>query len=275
MYKVKQVPQKTLLRATMTPEIQIPFKIWAEGHLNKMKSSPEGVKVKEYTGYSGFPQVIKDLYGKIHGQGDKEDKISPEEVQVGCRVYPPGCHSTIETSGVNDSVALWVAGGSELIVAKPDPSLFELVGFKLKPEMIEQANRHIYFRQEGGVFIDTFPFSIVSNYEVMSRTEPRYLLPAGKGGRAQTVRLSRDNKWIVVFTRTCGNHTIKKIIRLILGQDIDLEGDMSTTLQKLMKSKKLDKMVELIRKMQSGSEQEETSPPEVNEDILDAFNSLE
>lgn len=256
--------QKTLplIRAKLLSDNGGEFASWSA----KLASKPnfDKTKVKKYDSYQSMPDPIKTLYDRIFIDDDEDEA----DISADCSVYPPESERIIKTAGLNDTVAIWVFGGVEVIKAFPALDMMqELVDKTLKDE---GSTRHIYFRAEGSVFVDGFPHSLVSNYEVLSKTGQRVDIPAPNGGRAKSMKLS-PNKWVVVFTKTCGDKTLAKLVKMLTGKninDIDIKDEMKKMMKNLMKGKKLEKLLSKIMDLDK-----EPEPP--SEEIQDAFDSIE
>lgn len=274
--KVKQTPTRNLQRGAFLPDKDKKFATWSAKTYKKMMDNSD-LKEKTYGSFAELPDCIKDIYNKIYSN-DEDICSKPggkkSDISVKCVAYPPGCHSVINGTGINDSTSLYVYGGVEVVTAEPDPRIMEMAGFKL-PKGGEINSRQIYFRDGGSYFVDEYPFSIISNYTIRSRTDPVCTIPASKGGRPKKISLGRKDKWILFFTRTCGHHTIEKIIKTVTGKGSDslnLGEEASKMFKKALKNDNISNVIDMINTFAKKEKPKSDEP--VSADVMEAFEDI-
>ena len=269
---IKQFAQQNLIRAKLLkPDDRLISSL--------KKRAGESKSSFKYDSIKSYPHGLKNIYNVMYN--NDEDILSMEDgdisqIKTTCVVYPPGCTDAVEVNGINDSVALYSYGGSDVVTAEPNMEIMGMAGMKM-PKDSKMNKREILFREEGSYFIDEFPLSIVSNYVIQSRTNKRFVVPQTKGGRSRNIALS-SNKWMFVFTRLCGEHTIKKIIKSVTGEEFDsgkLGSKANDILKKLLKETDVGSMIKTLTDSMSKPSRKMKHSPEDEAEVMEAFNNIE
>lgn len=265
MFKQKQQVQNQTIRAK---SVKLSDKV-LEDIKKKVK---EGDDKREYESLASFPGFASEIYRQIfdgNGEGESGDERLKK---VSCTVYPPGYKGAIECSPINDSVAIFVLGRDEVFEVSTKRNIVEQMP-KVHREALEQNVKTVYFKEGSSYFLDSFPFSLISDYRQMSQTGQRITLPAFKGGKERTIKLGTSN-YVIVFSRLCGETTIKKIISMLTGRE-----DVQIKVSKLLNCKNFDEVIKLLREkveeIKSGEKVEEPLSKEQQDEIKAAFDDIE
>lgn len=255
MQSYKQTPPKNTIRAS-TIRLE-------SDTINEIKKK---IKVKkEYSGLDSFPPFASHIYKKIFNEEESQLK------KVTCTVYPPDYEGSLEYLPVNDSIAVCIIGKEDVLEVSTKYEIIEKIP-KTYRGMMEDNIKTVYFREGVSYFMDSFPFSIISNYKQLSKFTDRVTIPAFKGGRERDIKLNKDGSYVLVFSRLCGEITIKKIISMLTGRD-----DVQIKVSKLLNCKNFDEVLDTLREKIDEIKRTESSRkvrPEDAEMINKAFDDI-
>lgn len=269
MFKQKQQVQNPSIRAK---NIKLSDKT-LEDIRKKVKA---GEDKKEYESLASFPGFASEIYRQIF---DEEGESGDERLKkVSCTVYPPGYKGAMECSPINDCVAIFVLGREEVFEVSTKHNIVEQMP-KVHREALEQNVKTVYFKEGSSYFLDSFPFSLISDYRQLSQTGQRVTLPAFKGGKERSIKLGTSN-YVIIFSRLCGETTIKKIVSMLTGRE-----DVQIKVSKLLNCKNFDEVIKLLRekveeikKGEKGGKEGEPVVPlseEQQDEIKAAFDDIE
>lgn len=274
MFKQKQQVQNQTIRAKC---IKLSDKV-----LEEIKKKVNGEEKREYEYLASFPGFASEIYRQIF-DGNGEVESGDERLKkVSCTVYPPGYKGAINCSPVNDCVAIFVLGRDEVFEVSTKGNIVEQMP-KVHREALEQNVKTVYFKEGASYFLDSFPFSLISDYRQLSQVGQKVTLPAFKGGKERTIKLGTSN-YVIVFSRLCGDTTIKKIISMLTGRE-----DVQIKISKLLNCKNFDEVIGLLHEKveeikrgnegKGGSKPEEPIAPDLSkeqqEEIKAAFDDIE
>ena len=239
--------------------------------LEDIKKKIKGEDKREYESLASFPSFASEIYRQIFTDGDGDERLK----KVSCTVYPPGYKGPIECSPINDCVGLFVLGRNEVVEITTKQNIVEKIP-KAHREALEQNVKTVFFKEGASCFIDSFPFSLISDYRQLSQSEQRVTLPAFKGGKENVIKPGTSN-YVIVFSRLCGETTIKKIVSMLTGRE-----DVQIKVSKLLNCKNFDEVIKLLREKVEEIKKEDQKPAdapilseEQQDEIKAAFDDIE